>query len=274
MTELGDYRLNQSAADAPPPPGGPPILWIVVALLAIAAGIVIGFLLLRRPEPAPIPEPPAEVTEEGVAPPRPAPEPVALPELDASDAFVRELARLLSSHPRLAAWLATDRVIRTFTVAVENVANGVTPVRHTPFLAPAGDFRATGSGERYAIDPRSYARYDALAEVVASIDAAGAARVYVTLEPLIEEAYRELGHPEGGFSRTLERAFDRLLATPVIDGEVALVPRVITYEFADPRLAVLSPVQKQFLGLGPRNMRTVQGKIREVARELGMPAGR
>jgi hypothetical protein len=48
------------------------------------------------------------------------------------------------------------------------------------------------------------------------------------------------------------------------------VPRVITYEFADPRLAALSPVQKQFLGMGPRNMRTVQGKIRQIAEELGM----
>jgi hypothetical protein len=275
MTELGDYRLDRTTEvrptdEPPPPPGGPPVLWIVVALLAIGAGIVIGFLLLRRPEPVAAPPPEPLVTEGEVAPPGPAPEPVALPALDASDALVRELARLLSSHPRLAVWLATDGVIRRFTVAVDNVANGVTPDRHTPFLAPAGDFLAAGSGERYTIDARSYARYDAMAEVVNSIDAAGAARMYVTLEPLIEEAYRELGHPEGGFSTTLRRAFDRLLATPVVDGDVPLVPRVITYEFADPRLAALSPVQKQFLGMGPRNMRTVQGKIRQIAEELGM----
>jgi hypothetical protein len=34
------------------------------------------------------------------------------------------------------------------------------------------------------------------------------------------------------------------------------------------------PVQKQFLGMGPRNVRAVQASVRDIARELGVaPSG-
>ena len=50
---------------------------------------------------------------------------IDLPPLDETDPLVRRLVRELSSHPRVVAWLATDDLIRSFTIAVQNVADGV-----------------------------------------------------------------------------------------------------------------------------------------------------
>ena len=51
-----------------------------------------------------------------------------------------------------------------------------------------------------------------------------------------------------------------------------LEPDSVTYKFADPALESLTPVQRQFLRMGPRNVRIIQGKLREIAGFLGIPA--
>jgi hypothetical protein len=45
---------------------------------------------------------------------------------------------------------------------------------------------------------------------------------------------------------------------------------VLSFAYADPRLESLSPVQKQFLRMGPRNVQAVQAKLREIATRLSL----
>lgn len=269
--ELDDVELDRQPGEEPTPPrsglpGGP-----VVALALLVVGVAaVAFLLLRRP-PAllpPSPVPPSTLARVAPSPAAPSP---SLPPLDQSDGFVRELARGLSAHPQLAAWLATPRLVRTLTVVVDNVAIGETPAPHLRFLAPRAGFRARESGRRLVADPRGFAGYDALADVVASLDAAGCAAVYRQLAPLFETAYRDLGHPQGGFPAVLERALAALLRAPVPAADVPLVRHATVFEYADPKLEALTPAQRQFLRLGPRNVRLIQSKLREVARALGIP---
>ena len=56
------------------------------------------------------------------------------------------------------------------------------------------------------------------------MDPAGAARLYATLKPRIEDAQRDLGSADT-FDHTLERAIVALLNTPVLDGSEALKPK-------------------------------------------------
>jgi hypothetical protein len=204
----------------------------------------------------------------------PSPTPIALPPLEGSDALVRQLSRALSPHALLTAWLAQNDLVRLVTAVVVNVADGESPRPHLAVVAPKGTFavleRARG---RFVVDPRSYARYDPVAEALASTDAAAAAGVYRTLEPLFEAAYRELGHPEGGFSSVLEKALKSLAAVPVLEGEVPVirVPKAtVVYEYVDERLEALSVPQKHLLRMGPRNVARVQAKVRELADALSM----
>jgi hypothetical protein len=186
------------------------------------------------------------------------------------------LARALSTHPLYALWLAQTELVRTFAAVVSNVAEGESPRAHLSFLAPKGGFQAKEQRSgRLILDPRSHARYDAVGDAVASLDAAECARVYRLLEPLFESAHRELGHPEGGFSKTLALAFRRLLDVPVLEGEVSLVEvkkAVVVYAYADEKLEALSVPQKHLLRMGPANVRRIQEKIRAISDALGLSA--
>jgi hypothetical protein len=276
MTDLNDLRLDKWQGSFEPEPSR---AWWRVAIVAgvlLALGGAGYYLFWHRNQPAP-----SNVrvdTEQAVAPsapPKPVAEPgenIDLPPLEQSDPVVRQLVSQLSTHPKVAAWLTTDHLVRNFTVVVFNIANGRTPAKHLGRLRPPEKFQVSEKGTTLWIDPRSYRRYDAYADAVAALDARGTARLYATLKPRIQDAYRELGYPDGNFDAVVERAIGELLKTPVLDGNVALASKTVAYEFADPRLQGLSSVQRQFLRMGPRNVRLVQDKLREIAPLMGLSA--
>jgi|KBSSwiStaDraftv2_1062776.scaffolds.fasta_scaffold104004_4 hypothetical protein len=252
---------------------------VLIALLLVAAG-VLGYVAWKRRSVAPqvAATPAATAPAPAVAAPRAGPlveaEKIALPPLSETDAIVRELVVKLSSHPKALAWLATDGLIENFTVATLNLSEGTTPVAHWPALKPRARFSVVETPRGTALDPKSYRRYDEYAAAIGALDPAGTARLYLTLKPRIADAYRQLGYPDGDFDPVLERAFGVLLATPVVEGEIPLHQKVLSYQFIDPKIESLPASAKQLLRMGPANMKIVQDKLREIARQLGLhPAG-
>ena len=251
MPDELDFDLrgtDTSIQPVEPVPARP--LWpiVTVVVLLVAAGL--GYVLLGRRAsgpPASAAATDVKVAQEQLKPLGGEPDAIAVPPLDESDPLVRTLVEKLSSHPRVAAWLATRGLIRNFTTVVVNIADGRTPASHLGPIRPAGSFRVIERGRQLVVDPRSYERYDALADAVTSLDPAGSARLYATLKPRIEEAYRELGFPDGSFDAALERAIVSLLATPLMDARVEVEPQGIVYGYADPRLEKLTAAQKQEL---------------------------
>jgi hypothetical protein len=275
---LGGHEPDLSGAGYPPyrPPvrqRSPIVLIGAVAAVVVIVAAAYFFLRGGTPDAAPTA---TTSTAAPVAPPAPLGgngEPITEP-LDQSDAVVRKLAAALSSHPRLAAWLATTGLIRNFVVVVENVSTGVTPAGHLRVLRPTGPFRVIENDEELRLDPRNYDRYTSFADAVASIDAAGAARVYSSLKVRMGEAYADLGREEP-FDRALERAIVAMLEVPIVEGTVRLEPTGATqYRYADADLEELTPPQKQLLRMGPANVRVIQGKLREIALALGIPDNR
>ena len=276
MHDLADVELDKEPGRTMPPSSRPPsfVPWIVAVLVVIAGAGAYYFTRQNAATPAPFGS--TTSTEATVEPPGPLGAdvaPIDLPPLDQTDALVRELVRSLSSHPRLAAWLTTDGLIRNFTVVVDNVAAGRTPANHLRVLRPTGGFRPIDAGGTMVMDLRSYDRYNDLAAAAASVDADGAAKLYATLKPRIEDAYRELGQNEP-FDRALERAIVHLLQAPSLQGEISLVPRGALYDYNDSRIERLSQAQKQLLRMGPRNTRVIQRKLRDIALALGIPPER
>jgi hypothetical protein len=254
-----------------------PVLTWVVALALVAAAAAAAYIAFRGPGQSMS----APAAQDRALPPDAAASlggasmPVAVPPLDESDPVVRELVRQLTSHPRVAAWLATDGLIRNFTVVMANTADGVTPARHLKVLRPSGTFAVATTRDGIVLDPRSYRRYDDIAAAVASVEPVGAARIYGTLKPRIAEAYKDLGHPDTPVDQALERAIVALLETPVVQGPVHLHPVKGTgYAFDDPRLESLKDAQKHLLRTGPDNMKTIQDSLRSIAVALGIPASR
>jgi DUF3014 family protein len=254
-----------------------PVLIAVVALLA--AGAAVWFFLMRpKPEQtaaAPAPKPAAAAAAPGAIQPlcTTTAADAAVPALNDSDAFAKKSASGLSAHPRVAAWLATNNVIRNFVVAVDNVASGATPAPRMRTLRPAGAFRVREARGRMFIDPRSFERYGPIADAVASLDPQSAADLCGTLKPRLTEAYAELGR-DRSFDVALEKAIVELLRTPAIGPDTELVPKGGSYAFEDETLEKLTPAQKQLARMGPRNARIIQDKLRQIALAIGIPSDR
>ncbi len=246
-------------------------------VLLIAAALLYYFLIYKRSKGTPVAAeapPPVEPKVETV----PAEEKLlpALPlvELDKSDELVRQLAKELSSHPKIALWLRSKDLIRRFTAAVDNIANGLSPRPHIDFFVPEGEFKVIKRGDLYYADPDGYIRYDAVVDVFVSLDSKKSVTLLRGLKPLFQEAYRDLGYPNKDFEDTLVRAIDELLRTPVVDGDILLEKAVANYIMVDPPLEGLSDAQKHLLRMGPENVGAVQAKLREMAAALGVPDAR
>jgi len=274
MADFDDIEFDRQPAPGllPPPRSGPPI-WPIAAgagVLAVALGALWYFGGREKPAPQPQRAVPKSTVEVPRRPGEPG-EAIDLPPLDQSDGVVRMLVGKLSSHPAVAAWLTTNGLIRNGTLVVHNIAEGQTPAKQLKPLKPQGAFRVTTSRGATWIDPAGYSRYDGLADAVDGLDARGVARLYATVRPRIDDSYRELIGVDANFDRTLERAIVMLLRTPVVDGEIQVRTDKVTYAFANPALEELTKAQRQFLRMGPRNMRIVKAKLRAIAGFLGIP---
>ncbi len=192
-------------------------------------------------------------------------------ELDQSDDVLRGLAGGLSPHQSLEPWLKSKDLIRRFVAAVDNIANGLSPRPQIDFFAPKGEFKAMRRDGRYYVDPSGYNRYNLVADVFVSLNVNKTIELYRRAKPLIQEAYAELGYPDQEFDDTLAEAIIELLKVPVVQGDMLLERKVISYAIADPGLENLSEAQKYLLRMGPENIRKIQIMLRELGTALKIP---
>ena len=273
MYDDGDHsslELQTIRTEAPvarrPGAGAGLVVGIVLVFLAAAAG---WWWLRGRATPAPALPAAAAPAAPASAAPAAAPA-LPLPDLDASDSFLREAVRRLSAHPQLAAWLVDADLARRFVAAVVAVAEGKSPASHLGFLAPAEPFRVRTSGGRMYVDDASFRRWDLATDIFVSIDEGGAAELVRRIRPLLDEAYLEVGDPRGSFEQTLGRAIGNLLAVPVPIAPIEVRAASVSYTWADHELEGLSLAQKHLLRLGPGNARRVQDKLRALAGALAL----
>ena len=103
---------------------------------------------------------------------------------------------------------------------------------------------------------------------MSNVDAKTLVSFYRGLEPLFQEAYEDLGHPNQSFNARLNEVIEHLLQTPTPRGEIALVQPSVLYKYADERLEKLSAGQKLLIRMGVNNATVVKGKLRELQAEL------
>jgi aryl carrier-like protein len=247
------------------------IAGIVFVLLIVAAALIYYFFIYSKPQESAETTPISQeqpVVEEKVLPEEEEIEPLDV-DLDESDDVVRKLVGKLSSHPKLAMWLMSEELVRKFVAAVDNIANGHSPKPQIDFFKPEGNFEVIQEEGEYFIDPESYKRYDIVAEVFASLDPKGCVVLYKQLKPAIQEAYKELGYPDTDFDITLKKAITELLRVPVVEDNIKLEKKVVTYVMADSDLESLSSAQKNLFRMGPDSVRLIQEKLRSMAMSLG-----
>lgn len=249
-------------------PSPAPLILVVLAMVA-AGGAGVWWILGRGPAPAPS----AAVAPTGAGPATPEP-PAPAPAGPVDPARARALAEAISLDPLARAALVEPEMIRRWAVVVENVAGGVVPRKQLAMLAPAQPFAVVRRGNEVLLDPRSYHRFDAVGDAVASVNPDALVIAWAALRPAVEAAYRALGYPDGSLDAAAARALHRIERVQLLEGDVLLVEGPgATWNFADPSLERLGDVERQLLRMGPRNGRILQEKAREIARalQLGTP---
>jgi hypothetical protein len=247
-----------------------------VGILLVVGGI--GVYLLRGPasEPEAVVETPQPSITAPVAPPPPAvvdsaPPPVRalpLPPLDESDPEVVGGLTEIFGQEAVVKHVMPERLVRNLVVSIDNVPREQMALNQRPLQSAPGEFIASGEEDALVIAPENFERYEPFVALVSNVDAKTLVSFYRGLEPLFQQAYEELGHPDASFTTRLNEVIEHLLQTPTPRGELALVQPSVHYKFADPRLENLSAGQKLLIRMGVDNATVIKGKLREIQAEL------
>jgi len=248
-------------------------------LLALAV-IAVGGLLWRTTQDKSEPAPPAVAVAKVAAnpdllppaediPARPAPvatvvleapaEPVAaLPSLADSDAMVREQLSTTAAGPLFDRLLQQPGLVQQVTALIDGFSRGLVLRKLLPIDPPGAAFSVVEQDGQVQMNPAGYSRFNDLVEAIAALDTTVLVDSFHTMRPLYEQAYGLLGFNPDEFDNAVIRTLDWILATPEIEGPIALTRKSVLYQFADPQLEGLVPLQKQLLRMGPENIRRIK----------------
>lgn len=190
-----------------------------------------------------------------------------LPALADSDEMMRQV--MLGVSSQLAPWLATDQLIKKYTIIANDLSQGLWLEKHRQFLQPAAAFSVQQTDNSSVIAEASFRRYDGLAQAIDGIDARVVIMAYQKFKPLLLQIFDQFGYPpERPMDDMFLKAAAQILAAPVIEEPIPVVRPSVFYKFADAELEKLSPVAKLMLRMGPENTRLIQRKARQLAQEL------
>lgn len=188
--------------------------------------------------------------------------------LDASDAPLRDVLANLFKGNTLPEFVQPMNLIRHIVATIDNLPREKAAPRLLPVRPTAGALSTVTAGESLVIAPDNSARYAPVIAAVQAVDTKQLVAVYVRFYPLFQQAYRELGYPDGYFNDRLVVVIDHLLATPDVKAPIALVQPKVLYRYADPGLEALSSGQKTMIRVGPDNAAVLKAKLREVRGEI------
>lgn len=191
-----------------------------------------------------------------------------LPALAESDSALRAALGSLVGEQALVEFFQMTGIATRIVATVDALPRSKVATRILPLRGPGGAFVVDGETDARVIGSANAARYEAHLRLAEAVDGKRAAALYVRFYPLLQQAYRDLGYPQGNFNDRLVAVIDHLLATPAIDGPIRVVQPKVLYEFADAELESRSAGQKLLLRMGPTNADRVKAKLREFRREI------
>jgi hypothetical protein len=266
------------------------VIVIILVLLGLSAWYLFNLqqdTVPEAPAPPPVaveqPAPPPVVEEETAEPDftspivdeEPAIEAPALPPLAESDPVaVETLSSLVGSEP-VRQYVVSEAVIPRLVATLDALSGKQVPAAIKAVEGPAGTFQATANDDpasvirnaagdpipQYVVDPVNYRRYTPYVEMLEAADTGALVASYRDHRPLFEEAFRQLGYPEGDFDQRLRALIDELLATPDVSGTVRLIKPEAYYLYADEELESLTAGQKILLRMGPDNAARVKARL-------------
>jgi len=199
-----------------------------------------------------------------------------LPSYDKANEFInqqlqQENWQALNISPQHFPALNKDFLLQRSVAFLDGLAKGALLYKLMPFARPHEAFIADKQGETFSMGATNFKRYDGFTQTIVAIDSQQAAAFFHWIRPLLETAYSELGYPSEDLGAALITAIDTLLATPKIDGPIALKRESVLYQYADPTIEALPGAQKQLLRTGARNASLLKSWLSELRTALLSP---
>lgn len=197
--------------------------------------------------------------------PAPASSTTPLPPLAGSgDAVAAALAKIPGAEG-LANLLIARGLVPHIVATVDALPRHTIGSSILPLRTPRGTFAADTAGGQPVLDSKNFARYDPYMKIAEAVDARTLVTWYVHWYPLFQQAYRDLGYPNGYFNDRLVAAINDMLAAPNAQPPVKLVATQNGhYAFADPTWESLSVGQKLMIRIGPEHERALKAKLRSI----------
>lgn len=274
------------------------VTWVAAAVLIVVAGLI--WMNKDKPaDEAPIASVPTQAAPSTV-PAQPAiptpvepdlsmpvdpmptvetdtPAPVELPPLNQSDTPLREDIALLPANNRqqqaLLELVTPREVLRKLVIAVENGAAGKLSLQHPVIQPPGGAVQVRVINEakehrEYELLQQNYDRFNTYVELLDTVDNQDLLQMLKIYQPLVNEAYAELGVRDHTFNQRLVEMIDVVLATPELETTPILTRQSVQYKFKDPQLEQLPELQKLMIRMGPENAAKVKTKLTALRRSL------
>tara|TARA_A100001015_G_scaffold172170_1_gene191328 strand:+ start:2721 stop:3566 length:846 start_codon:yes stop_codon:yes gene_type:complete len=185
-------------------------------------------------------------------------EKITLPELNNSDSFLRESLTIISSDSSFIRWISKDDLFRRAASYFDGLSRGVILNKIFPLSAPEGNFTTHKTGDELYLNAGNYERYSETIDVILNVDMALIAEIFHSTRPLLEAAFAEMGYNSRQMDGIILQSIEQILSTPIIARPISLSHESVLYQFADPDLEELSPIQKQLLRTGPENTQKIQ----------------
>jgi len=199
-----------------------------------------------------------------------------------SDDLVLESLTGLAGEDSVMRFVVSDNVVSRFVASVDALTSRQVPGQIMAVRDLEGEFVATANEQpdtvirnsegdpipQYILNPANYKRYDPQVEMFEALDTQELVSLYRDYAPLSQQAYVELGYPDGDFDSRLIEVIDSLLSTPELREPPRLIKPEAFYLFANPDLEALTAGQKVLLRMGPMNARRVKAKLREIRAAL------
>ncbi|MET0917355.1 MAG: DUF3014 domain-containing protein [Burkholderiales bacterium] len=276
---LGDDDFDTERSAASPRARSRAPYFLGFGLIALAAGFVAWRMQSAAP-PAPVAQ-----TAPGTTPASPADAPPAIrypieaagaageapapaPEPGAGEASLLAALVALPGAAGIDRLLFTDDLVHRFVATIDNLPRTSVASKVMAVRPAEGAFAADADGGRVAIGRANAARYAPYLRTLQALDTTAVVALYARNYPAFQQAYRDLGYPNGYFNDRLVDVLDHLLATPDAAAPLALVQPRVLYEYANPDLEARSAGQKAMLRLGPDNARDVKAKLKEIRAAL------
>jgi hypothetical protein len=261
------------------------IILIIIGVIGIVAAIYIPGWKSEPPiveDPTPI----VTVNDSAESPPTmkmppapdipgPSPEPEAGPwseetpvavevSLTNSGQELREMLDPAGASMHVTQILQADDLILRSAGLIDGFSQGLIPRKVLPLTPPKEKFNPrTIDGEPY-VDPASYQRFNSYTKGITAVNADLLVAAFHRYRPLIELAYEESGYSAEDMDNALIRSLDYVLATPEPNEPLALKRKEAVFQYADPEMEQLPPLQKQLLRMGPEN----SARIKQWAEKL------